>query len=301
MLEKGNTMQIAYDRAFKKIFGNNDAIQRVEFFLSEYLSIPLEDIKGMVTILESEKRLYTKDSKRQAVDVIADVNLNDERKRVNIELNLFENNTIRNITYVCNLLSSSIKNKESYAKMPKALQINFNNYEVDKDNQRIVQRYFFKNEENHILTDLVEIDQISLAKCRKAWYDKTIKNYEEKDQKIILLGALLSLNNIEEIRTFIEGEYKMDEELKKDIIDAIEEYNEDADERLFYDKELDDWKVRQGALEEAHDEGYELGHDEGAKENSILIAKNLFKMHMNLEDISKATGLSKEELENIKI
>ena len=54
MLEKGKTIQIAYDRAFKKIFGNNDAIQRVEFFLSEYLNIPLEQISKFTNLSQEE-------------------------------------------------------------------------------------------------------------------------------------------------------------------------------------------------------------------------------------------------------
>ena len=79
----------------------------------------------------------------------------------------------------------------------------------------------------------------------------------------------------------------MEKELKEEIIDAVEEYNEDADEQLFYDKELDDWKVRQGALDDAK--------SEGAKEKSIAIAKNLLSMGLNIQDISKATGLTINE------
>ena len=79
----------------------------------------------------------------------------------------------------------------------------------------------------------------------------------------------------------------MEKELKEEIIDAVEEYNEDADEQLFYDKELDDWKVRQGALDDAK--------SEGAKEEKISIAKNLLSMGLNIQDISKATGLTINE------
>ena len=295
MLEKGNAVPIAYDRCFKKIFGNNEAIERVEYFLSAYLDIPREALKGNVVVIESEKRVHTKESKRQAVDVIADIELDDGKKRVNIELNLFSNNTERNIVYVCNIMSGSIKNKEAYSKMPKILQINFNKYEVDKENPRIVQRYYLKNEANHILSDKIEIDEISLEKCYNAWYDKTIKNEEKKDQKIILLGALLYLNDINEIRSFIEGELEMEEKLKEEIIDAVSEYNEDENERLFYDKELDDWKIQQTSLDNAESKGYNLGR----KDEQLQIAKNLLKEKMSLEFISKNTGLSIEEIKKL--
>ena len=285
--KENEIIPLCYDRAFKKIFGNNDAIERVEYFLSEYLDIPREALKGHVKVIESEKRINTKNSKRQRVDVISDIDLADDNKRINIELNIFDDNTKRNIVYVCNLVSGSIKNKEAYSKMPKIIQINFNNYEVDESNPRIVQRYFLKNEENHVLNEMIEIDQISLEKCYKAWYDKTVYKKEKKDQNIIKLGALLYMRDIKEIRSFIEKELKMEKELKEEIIDAVEEYNEDADEQLFYDKELDDWKVRQGALDDAK--------SEGAKEKSIAIAKNLLSMGLNIQDISKATGLTINE------
>ena len=55
------------------------------------------------------------------------------------------------------------------------------------------------------------------------------------------------------IRFFIEREYNMEEELKEEIIDAVAEYNEDENERLFYDKELDNWKIRQCHLNKYQD------------------------------------------------
>ena len=304
MLKKGSAVPIGFDRCFKQIFGNNDAIERVEYFLSEYLGIPREELKGNVTVIESEKRINTKNSKRQTVDVITDIDLPEDKKRVNIELNLFEDNTKRNIIYVCNLISGSIRNKEAYSKMPKILQINFNGYEVDKANPRIVQRYYLKNEMNHILDEGIEIDQISLEKSYKAWYDGSIKEEEKKDQKIIQLGALLYINDMNEIRSFIERELDMEEELKEEIIDAVEEYNEDENERLFYDKELDDWKIRQGALDDAESkgrkEGYNEGYTNGTMEEKISVAKNMLKEKLPLEQISRLTGLSKEELEKLK-
>ena len=63
-IETKKIIPLGYDRAFKKIFGDNEAIERVEAFLAEYLNIPCEDIKGKVTILNEEKRVATKNSKR---------------------------------------------------------------------------------------------------------------------------------------------------------------------------------------------------------------------------------------------
>ena len=44
----------------------------------------------------------------------------------------------------------------------------------------------------------------------------------------------------------------------------------------------------------------EIGRREGVQTTSIQIAKNLLNMKMSLEDISKATGLTIEEIKNLK-
>lgn len=40
--------------------------------------------------------------------------------------------------------------------------------------------------------------------------------------------------------------------------------------------------------------------EEGKKENTIEIAKNLLKTELKIDDIAKATGLSKQEIEALK-
>jgi predicted transposase/invertase (TIGR01784 family) len=47
-------------------------------------------------------------------------------------------------------------------------------------------------------------------------------------------------------------------------------------------------------------EGEKKALEEGAKKASIQVAKNTLKMGMDIEIIMKVTGLSKEEIEEIK-
>ena len=53
-------------------------------------------------------------------------------------------------------------------------------------------------------------------------------------------------------------------------------------------------------MEDAKEEAKEEGMSQGENKKSIEIAKNLLSMNMSIEDISKATGLSIEDLQNIK-
>ena len=57
-------------------------------------------------------------------------------------------------------------------------------------------------------------------------------------------------------------------------------------------------------LEEAHkqdiEDAKETGYDEGSSQKAIEIAKNMLSSNMPIEEISIYTGLSIEEIKNIK-
>ena len=89
----------------------------------------------------------------------------------------------------------------------------------------------------------------------------------------------------------------------KEIKKANDEYEyltgEAAERRLAFlrDKAIRDEKsIRQGAMEE----GEAKGRKEGERKKQIEIAKRLLKLGIGIEDIEKATELTKEEIENLK-
>ena len=66
-----------------------------------------------------------------------------------------------------------------------------------------------------------------------------------------------------------------------------------ADDKM--QDELNKWD-----LEIAENKGYEQGVIEGTKQRNMEIAKKLLNMNMSIEDISKATTLSIEEIKALK-
>ena len=50
-----------------------------------------------------------------------------------------------------------------------------------------------------------------------------------------------------------------------------------------------------------YNSGMKKAKDEGRAERSIEIARNALKMNMSVDDISKLTGLSRQQIEDIKI
>ena len=89
----------------------------------------------------------------------------------------------------------------------------------------------------------------------------------------------------------------MDE--NEDIRKAAEELNamsEDDELRLEAELRLKGLRDEQAAIEYATNKGIE----EGEKKKQIEIAKKLLEMKMSIKDIKEATGLTEEEIENIK-
>ena len=65
------------------------------------------------------------------------------------------------------------------------------------------------------------------------------------------------------------------------------------------DNYRDTISVFEGVRLEGRKEGNEEGRVEGEKRKAIAIARNLKSMGMSISDISKATGLSEEEIDSI--
>ena len=84
--------------------------------------------------------------------------------------------------------------------------------------------------------------------------------------------------------------------------------NDDPEFQKYMSEEEDKKKIQNSLLSEAKEEGIEQGYtsgindgiSKGVSQEKVSIAKNLLSMNMPLGDISKATGLSIENLNKLK-
>ena len=87
-------------------------------------------------------------------------------------------------------------------------------------------------------------------------------------------------------------------------MEELERLSENDEFRILYDAEKMRRKEINSARLDGYDDGYNngygSGYDAGAKEKGIEIAKNLLNIGRSNEDIMKVTGLSVEELEELK-
>ena len=293
------------DFLFKKVFGEDEGIERLEGFLSIYFHVPISEIEGNVKILNGEFRKEKDFSKDQKVDIKAEVKLGIGDIMINIEVNAEKGTTLeRNILYASRILSNQLTNKKiDYKKLKPIVQINFDNYEINENNERIIKRCYIKDETNTIISDLIEIDHINIAKCYSSWYNKNVEKELKEDQDLIRFGALLLINNIKDFKTCLE-EIDMSKEIKEDIENTVEWYADDEVMLQLHDREA----IIEDAKEEARVEGHAEGHAEGLAEgraegilkSKIEIAKNMLKKKISIKDISEITDLTEEEIEKLK-
>ena len=128
---------------------------------------------------------------------------------------------------------------------------------------------------------------INMAKPLEKYYTNGIESLS-KLEKVLVMFQITSLKELREIA-------KGDEDLEN-MADIIEDLNEDEEIIGQYDKEkMDAWMHRVG-LNQARKEGLEQGSNNKAKE----IALNMLNMKMSIADISKATGLSEKDIEELQ-
>ena len=282
---------ITYDKIFKKVFGDPNNTDKLAYLLSTIFKIPFEDLKDNIEIIESEKRVNKVNEKMSKSDIVLNIKFSSFGK-VNLEMNVgfYKEVIVRNLGYNINLLSSSLKVGKDYSDIKPVIQINFNTYDIDKNSQKILDLFTLKNDNNYELTDILQY-HINIDKWYKCWYNGDIERYSEEDQKLIRCLALLKITNNEDFTKCI-GETDMEDEIKKDFVDTMDELCSDEEIERYYGSDED--------LEKLRISGEKIKIKEAKEEKSIEIAKAMLKDTDNYELISKYTGLSIKEIEELK-
>lgn len=270
------------DIIFQAIFGEVGSENITKDFLEKILKRKIEKISlDQNPILRRE---LTSD-KLGVLDIITEL---DGKEKCNIEMQLIDKNNIieRMLYYWSKIYTKQIKAGEDYNKLEKTIVILIADFNI-KGLEEVTYHSTWKIMETNyakklILTDKLELDIIELSK---------IKGREnEKDQ---LLDWLIFLENPESESVTL----KMEE--NENLKDAVEKLNKiSEDEKMQRIIEL-----REKAIRDEHaiyEKGVNDGVEKGSKEKELQIAKNMLKKGIKESDIKEITGLTKEEIEELK-
>ena len=183
--------------------------------------------------------------------------------------------------------SSSLNRGSFYDELKPTVSINITNF-ILTDEDKVHSCYVLKElNNNKILTDHCQLHFLELPKFNLKDINKIeefhkefiswIKFFKGEDMSILMKENTIFEEVEKKCRTFINDSPVMDKYKKREV------------DTYFFNKsmELD--------IKKAKEEGIK----EGIKENQILTAKNMKKENIDINIISKITGLSIQEIENL--
>ena len=289
--EKLTLIPLTYDKAFKRIFRTN--LDILKDFLKDVIPLDI-DKEFNIRLMDGELPKENMKEKGKIIDIYVVL---DGKIYVDIEMNKSKFETVlqRNIKYKDKLSSMLPESNEDYKKLTskKLYQLNLNAYPYEKILDDIIVLYGLKTHHIYSSDECMVIK--SLERYRDLYYNKGNK---EKD--VIWLTILTS-------RTFTElyelSRQILSKEKVKKLMEAAISMSKDGFILHEWQKDKFDALVKYNEIEDAKKEGKSLGIEEGknigTKEKAIEIAKNLLNMKMSIKDISKATGLTEEEIKKL--
>ena len=230
-----------------------------------------------------------KEDKQGILDVRVSLNNSIEIDvKVNIDrLNVWAD---RSLFYLSKMYAEQIKQGESYAKLKKCVSISILDFKLFEDEHEFYSRFHIREDSRHfVYTDKMEFHVVELPKLPE--------ELKESDN----IGAWAKFINAERREEFetLAGR----DDYFKTAYNQLQLISQDESKRWEYEareKALRDDMQREYEYEQRGiRKGREEGRKEGREEGVIGVAKKLISMGFDLDAISKGTGLTIEQIQNL--
>ena len=278
---------LKFDLMFKKVFGNNEDKMPLKELLKCILDIEAKEI----TILNPEIIGSSYYDKRTIVDLIVEL---EDGTKIAVEMNTNVNKYLidRNVFYMFKIMSKDMKKGNLYSKLNKHIQINI---DCEGYHKKPIMKYKLIEEEcSEVLTDKIEIIRVDLPFYVEKCYNLDASKLDYKDRFIGLIG--IEDRNL--ASKIIKGDMKME-----DIYKKVEDFSDDEEILGAYDAEWHKIETERvvmlDKLEKAEEEGLKQGFEEGTFNEKNAIARNMLKENVDIEFISKVTGLNIDQIEKL--
>ena len=283
-----NTLNDCFVRYFFTDEGGEKVL--LDFINAIMISADMKTFKAVEILNPFNLRKHYKD-KETIVDVKC-ITKNGAVVIIEIQLSGSSRFPERILYYWSANYSKLLKKGEGYEELTPVISINLLNFNLNKKSKNVHSSYMiYDTKSEQLLTDHLQIHMIELKKFKfkdnnlpkdlNYWLGFfTTKNMEEYMSEVVKEKPIMEEAH-KRYNNFIRSRLMMTEYEKKEIYQ--------------YDKKI----MLKDERREGIKEGIKKGKLEGIKENSRAIAKTLKQMNMDTASISKATGLSIEEIEKL--
>lgn len=298
-MEESKFYTCKYDRPFKEIFLN----KKNEDMLKEMLEKIFKERIKTIDMEPTERNTGNLKVKRKTLDAF----VTTEDKKIGIEVNSNNEDYVhpRNMSYISDTYSHQTLVSETYTEEIEIVQINLTYGLKDDKSCRV---YYVQDDESKKFVENFKIYEINMDYYKKLWDNK---NEEKIEENKIFVMLDLELKDLEKLS-------KNDGMVRK-YMEELERINRNPEFREYMSAEEDARKIhntyvkkgleegiKQGlaqgleqGIKQGIKQGIEQGIEQGINNRNIEIAKNMFKDKIDIEVISKYTGLSIEKLEQI--
>ena len=274
------------DFVFKTIFDSNIDILKKLLISVLHLNFNSDKSKIILSNVELPKELEKEYQKKVDILVFLEPNLT-----VNIEVNRdkYENVKRRNFMYLAKIYSLVLNKGENKRELEKRPFYQLNINANPSDNKYGEDIYYYRSERTgESLTDEV----ITFIKNIEFYHNLYYTEHRDLNEDKLWL-VLLASKNFEE--AYHISSILMTKKEREKFMDDLERINLDYYTLTKRERESLDKIQEIDTIANAEKRGIEIG----IKQEKIEMIKNMIKDNMNLETISKYTGLSKEEIINL--
>ena len=271
------------DRAFKEVFLKPDNSDLLKALLEFILKIKIDKLE----IKKTELLSGNVNIKDKRVDAI----VHTGNKKIEIEINSQNKDYLhtRSTAYICNIYQSNASVGDIYNEDTDIIQVNLT-WGLGKNNEEM-KIYKIMNEKGELYVKNFIIYEINMDYYDKIWYSKNEEEIKKNQYMIMLDLDKKELKNMPK------------DKIVDKYITNVTIVNDDPEFQKYMSEEEDKRKIQNSLLSEAKEEGISQGisqgYTSGINDGIKQTAKNLLSMNMPIEDISKATGLSIEEIKKI--
>ena len=268
-------LPVKSDFVFKLIFGDQRNVDILGGFLKSILDIPYEDYDHL-TVVDPHLKKESVDDKYGILDV--KVHTKSGRViHVEVQLWFIPEMKERCVYYQSKMVTEQISSGEDYSVIKKVVSIIITDYILIEDNKDYHNQFRYRTKSGMEFTDLMEINVLELSKLPS----------QADSSELWYWMKFINADNEEEIDMLEQRNPHMSK-----AVGVLKELSADERTRLIYEERE---KARRDIASMIG--GAERG---GIQKGIIITARNAIAMGIDTETIIKLTGLSREEIENMK-
>jgi len=283
------------DRVFKLILTSQEAKPILMDLISAIIKRPVID----VVIRNNELPAGDTEEKAERLDVNcmiddgSQVDLEMQASRIQEDLNGEHKNLKgKSIYYLCDLHSSQpSKGLRRYDKLARTYQVTFCSYSVFPNRARYVNSFSMRHDQdNELLSDAINVIYVELSKLDKI-LKKSVNDMTDLEKWAVFFQYANIPTQREKVNKIIESKEAL--QMAGNLLMSI---SQDERERAVFRSRRMFQTDMQSDMATAEDRG----RREGETTRTYAIARNMMKRNRPIDDIIEDTGLTREEVENLR-